>query len=115
MQVLRLRMVVDECARDLSDEGAIAVEGYYLHNGKWWRVSDSSEVDTPLKSELEKCVSSGLPFRTKHSRFANFPLVQMEAVVRAEFSAPVRSPRFDAVQRVVGRSHRNATNAFSVK
>jgi diguanylate cyclase (GGDEF)-like protein len=108
-------MIVDECTRDLGDEGAVLVEGYYRHNGAWWNAATNKETDNVVGSELEKCLVSGGPYRPKKSRTSNFAIAEIQAVVRAEFEAALRQARLAAVQRIILRSYRNASNAFEVK
>ncbi len=54
-------MIAEECARDLIDEGAVQVKGYYQHRNTWWDASDGKEASGPLKLELESCLSAKTP------------------------------------------------------
>jgi diguanylate cyclase (GGDEF)-like protein len=113
MQKTRLQMIVEECSRDLAEESASDVSGYYLHQGKWWNVADSTEVSANVRDELNKCSVLKVPYRATRSKVMNFPLDQINAVVRASFPKPVR--RKEQIHRVVLRSFRNASNDFAVK
>jgi diguanylate cyclase (GGDEF)-like protein len=115
MQVSRLKMVAEECTRDLADEGAVHVTAYYFHKEKWWNAEDSSEADSALRVELSKCLNDGNPHRAPKSTSSNFPLQDVKAVIRAKFLVALRKQRHDAIQRIVQRSVRNASNAFDVK
>lgn len=115
MQITRLRMVVEECERDLIDEGATHITGYYQHGGVWWDLSTAAQADAAISLELNQCLTSKSPYRSKNSKYANFSLVEVQAVVRAKFSAPVRKATLAAIQRIVIRGYRNASNAFAVK
>ncbi len=115
MQVSRLKMVADECSRDLADEGAAEVAGYYYHQDIWWNVADKSEAPNSLQLELSECLTLAQPHRATHSLSSNFPLADIQAVIRATFHRPLRQPRLDAIQRVLLRSFRNASNAFAVR
>jgi hypothetical protein len=115
VQLSRLQMIVDECTRDLGDEGAIDISGYYRHMDAWWRSPDGRVEDEPLALELEKCLATNAPYRTTKSRQSNFALAEIQAVIRAEFDVPLKRSRLEATQRIVLRSYRNASNAFAVK
>ncbi len=108
-------MVVEECKRDLIDEGAEQVFGYYLHLEKWWDISTCQQTGPAIANELSVCLTDKLPYRAKKSKTANFPLVELNAVVRAEFAKPIRAPTLDAYQRIIARGCRNASNEFAAK
>jgi diguanylate cyclase (GGDEF)-like protein len=107
-------MVLEECTRDLGDEGALHVEGFYQHEDIWWSLSTGSKADDKVAAELDRCSGSAGPYRSTKSKAANFALTELRAVVRAQFQAPLRTATLDAVQRIVLRAYRNASNAFAV-
>lgn len=115
MNLTRLEMLNEEAGRDLADEGAVSTETFYWHQDKWWRLATKSEVTGAVAEELSRCLAGGAPYRGKRSKHSNFPLVDVQAVVRAEFGASLKEQRRAAIQRVLARSARNASNAYAVK
>ncbi len=115
MQLTRLEMVVDECTRDLKDEEVTNIEGFYFHRDSWWNVATKQQAASDVSVELSKCLKAKAPFAAKNSTVANFSLPEAQGVLRAHFSAKVDNKRLNAIQEIVRRGHRNASNAYAVK
>src|SRR5690349_1185975 len=86
---------------------------FRYHDGKWFDAEGEVLADTGLEASLAQTRTRGTSWRTQNSPITFFPIKELNAVVVATFSSPIRSNTRDRVVRRLNACVKAASNAYN--